>query len=70
MGHFEDLDKARALVGEAIALCDAAGVGLAANHLQLGVDHIDRALPAILREERAPFNGKRSLALPIAPERA
>ena len=58
MSRADDLHLARALILEAIALCDAAGADLAANHMQLGADRLERTLPAVLREERAAFNGK------------
>ena len=54
-----ELNPARRLVAEAISLCDLHGHGIAAAHLQLGLDLIEQleAERETLREERSPWHG-------------
>lgn len=50
-----DIERAKALAAEAIALCDELGYDLPAAHLQMGLDMLPKSGPAVLREERAPW---------------
>ncbi len=52
-----DIERAKALAAEAIALCDELGYDLPAAHLQMGLDMLPKsgAGANVLREERAPW---------------
>ena len=50
-----DIERAKALAAEAIALCDELGFDLPAAHLQMGLDMLPQASSNVLREERAPW---------------
>ena len=52
-----DIERAKALAAEAIALCDELGFDLPAAHLQMGLDMLPQsnASANVLREERAPW---------------
>lgn len=55
MSSGSDIERAKALAAEAIALCDEMGYDLPAAHLQMGLDLLPKTSPAVLREERAPW---------------
>lgn len=38
----DDLERARDLAHQALSLCDRAGAGIAAGHLQLAIDRIEQ----------------------------
>lgn len=50
-----DIERAKALAAEAIALCDELGFDLPAAHLQMGLDMLPKSGLTVLREERAPW---------------
>lgn len=55
MSKGADIERAKALAAEAIALCDELGFDLPAAHLQMGLDMLPQASSNVLREERAPW---------------
>lgn len=55
MSKGADIERAKALAAEAIALCDELGFDLPAAHLQMGLDMLPQANPNVVREERAPW---------------
>jgi hypothetical protein len=58
----QDLERAKELAAEAVALCDRLGQSIAAAHIQLGLDLIKRQTPHLLslREERAPWESEKT----------
>jgi hypothetical protein len=54
MKRGKDIERAKALAAEAIALCDELGFDLPAAHLQMGLDMLPHAANAV-REDRAPW---------------
>ena len=56
MSRRDDFDRAQRLAAEAIELCDKLGQGLAAAHMQLGLDTLTAWRPKNeIREERSPW---------------
>lgn len=56
MSNDDEIEAAARLAREAIALCDRNGQGIAAAHIQLGLDRLkggDR--PDRLHEDRSPW---------------
>ena len=61
MDEDTDMKRARELAEEAIGICDQHGKGLAAAHMQLGLDMITSDMPSRrVRERRTPWRPKES----------
>jgi len=54
MTRGNDIERAKALAAEAIALCDELGLDLPAAHLQMGLDMLPQSGNRV-REDRAPW---------------
>ncbi|WP_213982468.1 hypothetical protein [Sphingomonas sp. dw_22] len=50
----DDAARARALISEAIALCDRLGRGMVVPHLQLALDRLEES-QTILRQRQSPW---------------
>ncbi|MCW3837743.1 hypothetical protein ACFQ1E_16990 [Sphingomonas canadensis] len=63
-----DIERARALAAEAIALCDQLGLDLPAAHFQHGLDTMPQGSEIrVVREDRLPWGGSRKRSPKSSP---